>query len=156
MLLPTAEFFARLPGEWVVQRKIISGADHRELELVATFVVLDTLSLHYRETGVLQTNQSEFVFYREYEYCFDPVKDSISVYFSANRQRGGLFNTLIFAASGLAIARHVCGEDEYEAKYSFWVDQVDCFEVEYWVKGPHKGYWVGNWFGRRALTGDTG
>lgn len=92
--------------------------------------------LHYAETGILTTDEGAVLEpSRSYDYYYR--HDAIVVTYADGPQKGSLFLELPITCS-VSAARHLCGEDLYEARYHFMNAQQ--FSIEFSVSGPRKNY----------------
>ena len=133
MTLPE-KYLSSLAGKWTFNRSTNGFGD-----MIGSASILplpnDFSILSYQETGIFVTPQGAGVpFYREYLYCLN--KGVIEVYFSSHQKKQGLFHILTFSSANTARASHPCGDDLYEATYTFLDDNT--FTLRYDVKGPTK------------------
>jgi len=137
--LAVSTVFERLPGLWDLDRTISGGGT---MLGKAEFSARTPGVLHYLETGELSLN-SGYVgkVHREYFYCLE--EDHIHVSFADAAPGERTFLRLRPGAADLggdlqAHDTHYCGNDVYEASYSF--ESARRIVVAIQVTGPEKDY----------------
>ncbi len=133
--------FQSLIGGWSIQRTIRSS----EGTLLGTFTgkalykEISPHLLHYREEGLLHSEQCKSCAFREYYFLYD---EDIKIYFDLkltrlfHKMECEISDTYPFYASGV----HHCGEDVYNMSYVF-ISQKE-YTTTVSVKGPRKNYLI--------------
>lgn len=127
--------FDRLAGTWQLRRTIEGQAEMRG---TATFTVLETGMMKYREDGRLRlADGNEFSAHKE--YLFERTASGFKVYFAETPLR--LFHSITLGRDGGSLhgsASHWCQPDTYDSQYVFREDGT--FTIQHTVRGPHKDY----------------
>ena len=141
--------FQSLLGKWSLHRTIYSFQG----DLLGTFTGKALYKeasphlLHYREEGLLHSDQCESCAFKDYYFLY---KEGIEVYFDFKLSRPfhkmefKEENTYPFHAKGL----HHCGEDIYSMEYLF--TSKDEYVTTVSVKGPRKNYIITSVLDRKA------
>lgn len=127
------QHFLEFKGNWAFHRTV-NGTS--QMNGHASFVPLqDTVPAYsYYEKGTHK--EADLSFYREYIYCL--TENGIEVYFASQKKKLDFFYTLNFDSHKKANAQHVCGNDRYEAYYTFMNEKK--FSLAFNVKGPRKDF----------------
>lgn len=149
----TLDIFNLLKGRWDLSRTISTAKNKQLINAHAEFLETDNHTLHYKETGTIDVNNTQQHFYREYQYNYFPADEIIKSYFYEDSRQGNYFHTLKFHSQSddLVIAQdeHLCLQDNYKIRYTFCSGNIDHFEIEYDVEGPAKKYQSTTSFNRK-------
>ncbi len=156
--MPTAiakQIFNRLEGGYFIKKVVHKGSPTMTTisengvilatgEGTAQFLKIGKNTLLYREDLLINYHNSatRIPAFKEYKYIFKDNK--IKKYF-VNDER--LFYKMNFTSSVTAQAEHICGEDIYNTKYSFFDE--DSFSLSYEIYGPNKSHIIITNFNRK-------
>ena len=139
-MLTAYKVFSRLQGNWSFTRVI---TNHHEQNLsgvvngTASFTPVAEDQLFYEENGVFKTEAGhELPIHKEYFYRYNRSTQKLEKHFANNKVNTGLFYVLDANYAG----KHLCSQDNYEARYAFPTQDFNEFELSYIVHGPHKDY----------------
>ncbi|MBS0627069.1 MAG: hypothetical protein JSS09_02535 [Verrucomicrobia bacterium] len=142
--------FQSLIGGWSIERNIHSF----EGNLLGTFVgkalykEISPHLLHYREEGLLHSEQCKSCAFKEYYFVYD---GEIKIYFDLKLAR--LFHKMEYEVSDTypfyAKGVHYCGNDVYDMSYVFTSKQEYTTTIS--VKGPRKSYLIQSVFLKSSL-----
>ncbi len=147
--MKAGDFFEHLMGSWSFYRKlIVNDAKSLSGTVNGTVVVVQIAvdQLHYQENGQFISTQGTFNIQREYIYEYVEKEDKMEKFFCQNREKQGLFyslvsdNRLLSTTNHLMLGKHLCAQDTYVANYLFEENNTN-FTLTYKVSGPQKNYY---------------
>jgi hypothetical protein len=136
-----------LTGSWVFGRSIDNGAAMSGTAMIA---VRSARQFEYHEKGQLRLADGREI-EGERRYLFERCDGGFNVLFAERPPR--LFHRVALIPTGSSLtgeAAHLCGEDRYESRFRFDVD--DSFTIEHAVTGPRKRYRIKTLYTRRCLA----
>lgn len=139
------KIFHFLRGNWTFYR-LTNGQGEMWGKAYFTDFLEDFPRLQYKEAGTFVTPQKvQIPFYQNYIYILRNNK--IKVYFNSLQKKEDLFYILEFYDGNKAFGDHVCGNDKYQATYTFLNENQ--FTLQYKVVGPRKNYLIETNFQRQ-------
>jgi hypothetical protein len=139
-----------LRGSWIFTRTLIdkkkmTGTSATETVTgVADFKEIRPGVLNYKEQGQWLIQNKVVPTTQQYQYRYDPEKDTVNVYFLEQSAEPRFFHQITVKSSEAksstmeASGEHQCAADNYKAHYLFSGNEQ--FTLFYYVKGTHKDY----------------
>lgn len=134
------KLFNRFPGNWILEREIISGGDKTQFSGHCVFNRLtgyDRIICH--EDGVLALpNGVQQEAFRSYIYQYQYPK--ILILYNDPHRSGEVLHELDFSKDNAVYSAshcHFCGQDQYHLDFTV---RDNVIEMTYIVQGPQKDY----------------